>query len=806
MAIWKETLEPYVKVIESTKTAPLNPTAGGDLIIGAVIISDSGSSTPKLITSQKEFLANYATSEITEEYMAQLDSLYTSDPGSSLASTMWLNAYRLAGSTTLLVSRAVNGGDIVYAKALERGNNNDYIIKDTEILRRSSEFKFVLDENGDSDGWAIAISEVGILGNRISDDGPLYDFDIYNLPDLVDKLNETTQFYSSHYVFYDNQECNDDSGIITDITEDNKDQVKAVVFKEVYLANGFLDTTDPRLEAEDGNNYGFIGIVPEAPVEGHDIAQFTVHLSNLPAFAKYTKPKYYVSNVYNSNTDLQVRIRRFNHNAVQQKTLSDAEQAQGVSPWIVLTNALDKFTGGGLREPTSSVLDADFYEFAIKDPSISEDWTIFNIGNKSGRGDVTMATLNDSLGMMQLHLPNNLRDLGLNYYDYPKDDAGFELTSGGHYNDYTGYYTVNGIDYLIDSAAGNKGIFATKAELDAYISSDQAINTGCYIVGEPEKVDDDYDYSECTFYQYLKDEEISANCQINPKKSRILHVSNSTIMKAWDAIEEDERYIVEGVTDLGCTYSIIQNYIANMAIHSNYFYPVSTINSTNYLTIANFAQKITPMSHKLYFLAPWDYDDGTVGFLFNVSPSIMYWEVVSRNRLNNMEFAAAFGMIRGIINPVNLSKEFNKSQRQLLLTKNINTIFHDLYNELYYINDNKTREASEDILIEDCNSRFQIRISKAMPVLLRQFHGRQINNVLFKDIRSVIDYWFKDVVLGYGYTVAEYDIICSSANNTDEDARARRVNVKVNVRYYNTSHYIEVYNVAYPLGIAFDQQ
>ena len=50
MAQWKQTLEPYVKVIESVKTMPINPTAGEDLIIGAVIISDAGPCTPQLIT------------------------------------------------------------------------------------------------------------------------------------------------------------------------------------------------------------------------------------------------------------------------------------------------------------------------------------------------------------------------------------------------------------------------------------------------------------------------------------------------------------------------------------------------------------------------------------------------------------------------------------------------------------------------------------------------------------------------------------------------------------------------------------
>ena len=60
MAQWKQTLEPYVKVIESVKTMPINPTAGEDLIIGAVIISDAGPTIPTLITSQKEFLSTFA--------------------------------------------------------------------------------------------------------------------------------------------------------------------------------------------------------------------------------------------------------------------------------------------------------------------------------------------------------------------------------------------------------------------------------------------------------------------------------------------------------------------------------------------------------------------------------------------------------------------------------------------------------------------------------------------------------------------------------------------------------------------------
>ena len=68
MAKWKETLEPYVKVIESVRTFPSNPNAGEDLIVGAVLISDSGPATPTLITSQREFLRTYAAQDLTQDY------------------------------------------------------------------------------------------------------------------------------------------------------------------------------------------------------------------------------------------------------------------------------------------------------------------------------------------------------------------------------------------------------------------------------------------------------------------------------------------------------------------------------------------------------------------------------------------------------------------------------------------------------------------------------------------------------------------------------------------------------------------
>ena len=404
MAQWKQTLEPYVKVIESVKTMPINPTAGEDLIIGAVIISDAGPTIPTLITSQKEFLSTFAAEDISQEYTDSLDELYTGD-NKTLASTMWLNAYRLAGAGNMLISRACRAEGLIYAKPLEKGKNADYVLKDNEILRAvDGGFKFVLDlgileSNGvdisevttANDGWAISIKDIGVIGNRVNDNGPLYDYYVDNLYDLVHKLNETTKFYCPEYHFYSDALCKNE----VEVTEENKNtvEVKAVTLNVVYLAGG--EIMEPEVIDAAGNTeyWGFdstgknqnnwgdqdtktgqadldstaVGcayILPET-IDGRTIINL-----NSENYSGFTAPDYYASNLYNSRMDLTVRIRRFNHNAVQAFTTSEGSTD---SPYTVLNSVLDVYTKNGTVDPSDSTLNYDFYEFLIMDSSVSSD-------------------------------------------------------------------------------------------------------------------------------------------------------------------------------------------------------------------------------------------------------------------------------------------------------------------------------------------------------------------------------------------------------------------------------------------------
>lgn len=607
MAQWIETLEPYVKVQERVHTAALNPTAGEGLIIGVALISDAGPAVPTLITSQSEFLKTFSSGNLTEDYIESLNKLYhdSNNTGDkNVAATMWMNAYRLAGSNTMLVCRASKANDIFYSKPLTKSDYNTYILRDGALMkgfRNESKgvVKFVLDVDGDDshhdqDGWSININGVGIIGNRTTDEGPQYDYYVRTLPELVSKLNETNKFFSPSYKFY-----TEPNNISPDNETNDPEKAKAVVFYEVYLGQDLLDTSDPR--CPEGKQYI---IICEPDWTSLNPSQKIIDI-NESAWSGFKGQNYYAVNQFNSNTDLRIRIRRFNHDAVVSKELSNPSlNENSESPYTVLSAVLDTYTKKGTVKPSKSVTQRDFYEVAILDPNISEKVQFFNIGKVTGRGDMEVSELNSFLSMIQIQLPSNMEELGLNYYGYGQDDKIWvELDANDSKND-SFKQTVSSMEDLYNSKGMSVG--------------------DVYRVGSSS-----YKYFE---YQENGGDQIYAKLGVDPTETDILDVSEEDLKKAVDEIDIQEVYVVEGLCDLGNTSLGFQNYLANTAINSNYFYPISTVQSTNYMTIANNAAKLSQDSYKLYLSAPWDIDSGTFGWKYYCSPAVIYWETVARNR------------------------------------------------------------------------------------------------------------------------------------------------------------------------------
>ena len=774
MAQWVQTNEPYVKVHEIVKSNPLNPTVGEDLIIGVVVISDAGPSVPTLIRGQKEFLETYSSKDITQDYLESLKKLYTG-ADSEIPTTVWENVYRLAGSNTLLVCRASKANNIYFSKPMIKEDLNDYVLRDGLLLKKmpGSEkvFKFVLDidednADHDQDGWSISINGAGILGNRTTDDGPQYDYLINNLPDLIDQLNETSKFFSPSYKYYTDVKCENEIIIDADSDIMLRNSVRAVVFDEVYLGSYFLDTTDSR--CPEGYQYILPCLVDWETTED---TQKIIDLND-KSWSGFEEVPYYATNQFNSATDLRVRIRRFNHDAVVTKQLSENDtnqlNANGQSPYNVLTSVLDTFTKKGTKEPTASVLERDFFEIAVWDPSVNDQVSFFNIGNVSGRGDIEVSELNSLISMIQLELPDDLHDLGLNYFGYGSDNYSWEP------------YELQETDTISGYVASVDDLWALNV-----------IEGDIYGIGTEETATE--------FYKYTKngEDQLFANLTVDPTKYDLLKVSDTDLKKALDQIILDEVYVTEGLCDGGNTELSYQNYMANYAVNENYFYAISTINSTNYMTIGNGIKKISQDSYKLYASAPWDIDTGTFGWKYYASPAVLYWEAVARNRRNNEEFRAVMGQVGGVVDYQRPVTEFNKKTRELLLSRRVNTIKWNIQTSAWNINDNVTCTSVDSIMRDEANSRLAIRIAKAMPRILWQFIGRQISEVTCTEMKSTIDYFFKTVILPMTYSCDSYQIFVPYDANL---ARQNKVNVVVNVRFFRTLKYINVYDCLFDAG------
>ena len=853
MAQWKETLEPYVKVHEKVKTAPLNPRAGEDLIIGCVIISDAGPSLPTLITSQSEFISTYASRDLTKDYIKSLNELYNNDSGiSDMAETMWLNGYRLAGSNSLLVVRASKMKDTYFAKPLVKDDNSIYLLRDGQLLKQvchksGQHVKVVVDVAKDgsqhnTDGWSININGVGIIGNRTTDDGAQYDYYVKNLQQLVDYLNDTSKFFSPNYVLYE------DDRMTTEAVD--PDAATCVVFNELYLGADIIDTSDPR--CPEGLSYV---ITCQEDWTAVNPNQHVIDL-NSSTFSHFEDVPFYATNVYNSSTDLKVRIRRFNHDAVITKELSANDAFQGGnSPYTVLGSVLDTFTNNGTFTkngrpvPSEEILYRDFYEIAVLDPSVSGEPVYFNLGNILGRGDMTVSEMNGLLKMVSLQLPDDMGDLGLGYYGYlpasqqsawvttNKEDLTASEISGAIQKEFKSgldeVETVAGTVVCVGKktpkyykyvAASTEWQEITDAEeLAAIEESDISFEESSLAILQAHVKKPENDEIACigesiegTYYKYrtgitLNDvdpEELWVNLSIDPTKYDILDVSDTDILKAFDQIQLDEVYVTEGLTDLGCTSPMVQSYMANMAISEdgNYFYPVSTVNSTNYLAIANSINRISQDSYKLYASAPWDIDTGTVGWKYYASPGVLYWEAVSRNRSLGREFAPVLGQSNGIVQYQRPVTEFNKKTRQLLLSKRINTVLWNTQTQAWNMNDNYCKTNETHILNDDGNSRLCIRISKAMPILLRQFIGRRINPILWADAKAVIEFWMNTTILPLSYGIDAYRVTIDETNNPVEIQRRNQMVVLLEVRYQRALKYIDVYNNAFDIGMPFDGQ
>ena len=818
MAQWTETLEPYVKVKERIRTATINRTAGESLIIGVAFISDAGPSTPTLITSQSEFLSTYASQEIDQSYVEGLNQLYTGED-STLASTMWANAYRLAGSNSMLCVRASKANNTYFARPLVSDNPNDvYVIRDGEMLKKVGPFKIALDHrygdeaNVDSDGWSISISGVGIFGNRVTDEGVQYDYFCENLPDLLDSLNDTSKFLCTDYEFRADGYTEDNIVVdMSDAESRNNPNIRCILIKEAYLAQNIIDEDDETAGIE-GDERTLKLIWDETPYASLPqqcsfVGKATWNdIQSLPVEMDENGNKTYFdgSQTVTTSNDL-VAFCPNNAGTPNVPDTSDPNvkyyllKRVNIGMCYIVTETADGNSVIDLNDAAWSGFEAAEY-YAVNVFNSSTDLKVrirrfnHNAVIQKSLSESEMSSLNEN-GPSPYTVLKSTLDTFTGGSLQPKT----EIDESVLYQD---FYEVAVWDPSINTVTSffNIGNITGRGDMEASEINNLLSMIQLNLPEDMQELDlNYYDYSGNTVAGSR--DQVFINLTIDPTQYSLLKISDSDLKRALDQIVLDEVYTTEGLCDLGNTELSYQNYMANIAINDNYFYPISTVNSTNYMTIGNAASKISANSYKLYMSSPWDIDTGTLGWKFYASPAVLYWEAVAKNRRNNREFAPLLGQDNGVVQYQRPATEFNKKTRQLLLSKKINTVIWNVATQSWNLNDNYTKQTENTIMNDDGNSRLMIRISKAMPIILKQYIGKRISETLCKNVRKTIEYFMENTIMPMEYNVDGYLVTC----NYDEAlARQNKIKVKVEVRYQRALKYIEVYNEALELTMAFE--
>jgi hypothetical protein len=101
---------------------------------------------------------------------------------------------------------------------------------------------------------------------------------------------------------------------------------------------------------------------------------------------------------------------------------------------------------------------------------------------------------------------------------------------------------------------------------------------------------------------------------------------------------------------------------------------------------------------------------------------------------------------------------------------------------------------------EENNVRLQIRISKAMPLILKQFVGRQNNAKTALEAESIINSWFRTTIVPMRYKCSDWKIQVADVT----DFSTNTMTVKIQVKFFNSIKYVEVYNEALPLDLEFE--
>jgi len=225
---------------------------------------------------------------------------------------------------------------------------------------------------------------------------------------------------------------------------------------------------------------------------------------------------------------------------------------------------------------------------------------------------------------------------------------------------------------------------------------------------------------------------------------------------------------------------------------------------TSVSQIKNYVASTNIDSKRTCFISSSERNISLLGFEFILAGGVWATIKAAQNRIAGKEFAPMFSKNHAIIPVAKLTKVFTKTERESLLDDNINSITYRRDENIYYINDNRTKQVAKNMFSEDQNVRISNKIIKDLEIIYEQFLGQLNTPKTRADVEQSTKDYFRLNITSLEYGINDFIVQCDDENNPTLLIEQNKLAVRVAVKYNRSIKFVEVLNQAYALSVEFE--
>ena len=365
------------------------------------------------------------------------------------------------------------------------------------------------------------------------------------------------------------------------------------------------------------------------------------------------------------------------------------------------------------------------------------------------------------------------------------------------------YHVVFALDNTVVDDKGNslfyKNVWSDEYPFEIVLGDGQPTEV---TVGNPYRENDPTQPETLTYMDYGPSEaltgELSSTIDTNVETDIYDDVADPS-GKHWYNLERYEDRQIPMFADFGVAN--VGSYLKYLANMFNSMYVMSLPRNLESYAGASTWNDLDLGNSRFYAATPFALTTN-LGFLAAIAPSTQYIATVCTNAVAGNEFEAAAGK-SGVVSYMNLTKKYDKEEREKLLDLKINTITYREIDGYAMFNDDLTGLVQNNPFKEEFNRRLGVRIAQDIDTLMQQFKFKLNTESLRDTVQSVLANYFDTA--SFRSKIYAYQCICNDDNNPKSLQAQNKLAVTVNIAFYYTAKYIEVVNNIYSVGQSFTE-